>query len=351
MAIIFLFAIIFLSLGVLTGWAGQISLGQMAFVGIGGATAAWLTQRWGVDIVLATLAAGCAGALASLIVGLPALRLRGAYLAVTTLAFSITVSQYFLNPRFFAWVPDERVERNPILGAIDWTSSRAIYYVALVTMVLMFVAVRGIRRSRTGRVLIALRDNEGATEAFGVSPVRAKLTAFAISGFLAAVAGAILTHHQQSFIAGNPYLSINVFAASVVGGLGSPLGAFVGALFWNGTFFWLQGAWRLFASGIGVLLVLLVAPAGLAGLWYDLRDLVLRKLGRRRGIVEEDFAEDLLLDGDAEEERWLDEAIDVIEAHATAPIDGDGGDDGDGGGGDRGRSADATSTSEEVAST
>ena len=71
----------------------------------------------------------------------PALRLRGAYLAVTTLAFSIAISQYFLNPRFFAWVPDERVERNPILGVVDWSSSRAMYYVALVTMVLQSVAV------------------------------------------------------------------------------------------------------------------------------------------------------------------------------------------------------------------
>ena len=318
MAIIFLFAIIFLSLGVLTGWAGQISLGQMAFVSIGGATAAWLSQRWNVDIVLATLAAGVMGSLASLVVGVPALRLRGAYLAVTTLAFSITVSQYFLNPRFFEWVPDERVERNPIFGVIDWTSSEAIYYVALVTMLLCFVAVRGIRRSRTGRVLIALRDNEGATEAYGVSPVRAKLTAFAISGFLAAVAGSVYTHHQQSFILSDPRFSINVFAASVVGGLGSLLGAFLGAFYWNGTFFWLKGAWRLFASGIGVLLILLVAPGGLAGMWYDLRDLILRKVGRRYGRVEEEHDEDLL-SADTERERDLDEAIDAMAAHAGQP--------------------------------
>jgi branched-chain amino acid transport system permease protein len=322
MAIIFLFAIIFLSLGILTGWAGQISLGQMAFVSIGGATAAWLSQRWNVDIVLATIAAGVMGALSSLVVGLPALRLRGAYLAVTTLAFSITVSQYFLNPRFFDWVPDERVGRKPIFGVIDWTSSEAIYYVALVTMLLCFAGVRGIRRSRTGRVLIALRDNEGATEAYGVSPVRAKLTAFAISGFLAAVAGSIYTHHQQSFILSDPRLSINVFAASVVGGLGSLLGAFLGAFWWNGTFFWLKGGWRLFASGIGVLLILLVAPGGLAGLWYDLRDLVLRKLGRRSGRVEEDHAEDLLSAG-PDRERELDEAINVMAAHAIEPLRGD----------------------------
>lgn len=318
MGLIFLFAIIFLSLGVLTGWAGQISLGQMAFAGVGGASAAWLTQNWGVDITLATLAAGCCGALVSLVVGVPALRLRGAYLAVTTLAFSITVSQYVLNPRFFDWVPDQRIERNPIFGVIDWSSSTAIYYVSLVTMLLMFAAVHGIRRSRTGRVLIALRDNEGATEAYGVSPVRAKLTAFAISGFLAAVAGAMITHHQQAFIVDDPGFSIGVFAASVVGGLGSLLGAFAGALWWNGTFFWLQGAWRLFASGVGVLLVLLVATGGLAGLWYDLRDVTLRKLGRRHGIVEEDLAEDLLAtDGD---EAALDEVIETMVEHATAEL-------------------------------
>jgi branched-chain amino acid transport system permease protein len=321
-ALIFLFAIILLSLGVLTGWAGQLSLGQMAFAGVGGATAAWLTQRWNVDLTLATIAAGCCGALVSLVVGVPALRLKGTYLAVTTLAFSITVSQYFLNPRFFDWVPDERVERKPILGVVDWSSSRAIYFVSLVTMALTFAAVHGIRRSRTGRVLIALRDNETATEAYGVSPVRAKLTAFAISGFLAAVAGAVVTHHQQAFIVDDPEFSIGVFTAAVVGGLGSLLGALAGAFFWNGTFFWLQGIWRLLASGIGVLLVLLVAPGGLAGLWYDLRDLTLRAIGRRRGIVEADLAEDLLGDdGGAGDGRGEGEGEDG-EGDRVAPDDG-----------------------------
>jgi branched-chain amino acid transport system permease protein len=229
-------------------------------------------------------------------------------------------------------VPDQRVERKPIFGVVDWSSSTAIYYVSLVAMVLAFAAVHGIRKSRTGRVLIALRDNEGAVEAYGVSPVRAKLTAFAISGFLAAVAGAMMTHHQQAFIVDDPAFSINVFAASVVGGLGSLLGAFAGALWWNGTFFWLKGAWRLFASGVGVLIVLLVATGGLAGLWYDLRDATLRKLGRRYGIVEEDLAEDLLAgdgepgepgdpgtDGDSTDgdRTALDAVIETMVEHAT----------------------------------
>ncbi|MDG2114098.1 MAG: hypothetical protein P8N02_15970, partial [Actinomycetota bacterium] len=297
MALIFLFAIIMLSLGILTGWAGQLSLGQMAFASVGGASSAWITHNWGWDITLATVAAGCVGAVVSLVIGVPALRLRGAYLAVTTLAFELTVVQFFLNEHFFDWVPTHRIERKPILGIIDWSSSRAIYYVSLVTMVLAFVAVRGIRRSRTGRVLIALRDNESAAESYGVNAVRAKLTAFALAGFFAAVAGAMITHHQQAFLPYGAGFSILVFTGSVVGGLGSILGALLGSLYWNGTFFWTQGSWRLFASGIGVLLVLLAAPSGLAGLWGDLRDLTLRWWGARHGVFEADLSEDLLDEG------------------------------------------------------
>jgi branched-chain amino acid transport system permease protein len=294
MGLIFLFAIIFLSLGVLTGWAGQLSLGQMAFASVGGATSAWLTQRWHWDFTLAALVAGCAGAVVSLVVGVPALRLRGAYLAVTTLAFAITVSQYLLNPRFFDWLPTGRIERNPVFGVIDWSTSRAIYYVSLIAMLLALVAVRGIRNSRTGRVLIALRDNEAAVESYGVSPVRAKLTAFAISGFLAAFAGAAITHHQQAFVVDDAGFNLLIFSGAVVGGLGSALGAFLGSLYFNGAFYWLRGNWRLFASGIGVLGVLLVAPGGLTGLWYDLRDLTLRWVGKRQGLVEGDQSDDLL---------------------------------------------------------
>jgi branched-chain amino acid transport system permease protein len=292
MGLIFLFAITLMSLGILTGWAGQLSLGQLAFALVGGATSAWLTQRWHWDFTLATLVAGCVGALASLVVGVPALRLRGAYLAVTTLAFAITVSQYFLNPRFFDWIPTERIERNPIFGVIDWSSSTAIYYVSLIAMVLAAIAMRGIRHSRTGRVLIALRDNEAAVESYGVSPVRAKLTAFAISGFLAAFAGSVTVHHQQAFVADDAEFNLLVFTAAVVGGMGTVLGAVLGSLYFNGTFFWLTGSWRILASGIGVLGVLLVAPAGLSGLWYDLRDLVIRWFGKRQGIVEGDSSEE-----------------------------------------------------------
>ena len=151
---------------------------------------------------IAVVVAGVAGVVASLAVGLPALRLRGLYLAVTSLAFVVATTSYVLNPRFFDWLPSGRIERFPIAGRIDWTSSFAMYHVSLVAMALTFVAVAGIRSSRTGRVLIAMRENESAAEAYGVDATRAKLTAFSISGFIAAAAGALIVHHQGPVLDG-----------------------------------------------------------------------------------------------------------------------------------------------------
>ena len=273
------------SLVVLTGWAGQLSLGQWAFVSIGAVVGAELTQEWGVDLILATLGAGVAGVVASLAVGLPALRLRGLYLAVTSLAFVVATTSYVLNPRFFDWLPSGRIERFPIAGRIDWTSSFAMYHVSLVAMALTFVAVAGIRSSRTGRVLIAMRENESAAEAYGVDATRAKLTAFSISGFIAAAAGALIVHHQQAFVVGGEaQASIGLFIAGVTGGLGSMLGASIGALNWWGGRWWLPDNFRLLSTGIGVLIVLLMLPGGIAGGLYQLRDAGLRRLTERRGI-------------------------------------------------------------------
>ncbi|MDG2025974.1 MAG: ABC transporter permease [Acidimicrobiales bacterium] len=295
-AIIFIFTILFISLGVLTGWAGMLSLGQLGFFAIGGVVAGKLTVEYDLDYLLALLAAGAAGAAASLVVGVPALRLRGNYLAVATLVFSIAVAGYFLNPQFFDWVlrPTDRIERNPILGVVDWRTTRASYFVALAVTAVMILAANAIRRSRTGRILIALRDNEDGTEAFGISAVRAKLTAFAISGFFAAVAGGVAVHHDQFFQPDNPLFNLSIFTGAVLGGLGTAAGAALGALYFNGTFFWLREEWRLFTSAIGTLLILWLAPSGLHGLWQTVRDMFLRWYGARRGVVDADLSEDLL---------------------------------------------------------
>lgn len=194
-----IYAILAMSLVVLTGWAGQVSLGQVAFFAVGAATAGKLTVTWSTDLTVAVLVAGLVGAVLAVLVGLPALRFGGFYLAVTTFAFALATTAYFLDRAYFDWIPAERIPRLPLLGRVDIDSPTRIYYVMLVAAALVFVGLRGIRRTRTGRVLIALRDNEAATQAYGVDVVRAKLTAFAVSGFVAAVAGGLFVHHQQAF--------------------------------------------------------------------------------------------------------------------------------------------------------
>ncbi len=283
------YAMIVMSLVVLTGWAGQMSLGQMGFVLVGAAVGAKLTTTWNVDITLALLASGMIGGLIAVVVGLPALRLRGLQLAVVTLGFALAVSSYLVNPEYFDWVPRGQVARLPILGIVDWETPTRLYYVCLAVFVFTAWVVRGLRTSRTGRVILALRENERATQSFGVSIVRTKLLAFAISGSMAAMAGALFVHHQHALDlgAGGPYASfenINVFIAAVIGGLGSLTGAVMGAVFLRGGYLYLSGTWRLLVSAIGVLALLLISPGGLGGLLFRARDGWLRFVARERGL-------------------------------------------------------------------
>ena len=280
------FALIALSVVVLTGWAGQVSLGQMSFVAVGGAMGAVATHTWHLDLSLALILAGLAGAVVAVIVGLPALRLPGLFLAVTTLAFALASSNFLLNRKEQTWIPRDRLERPALFRTFDLSSQGAMYEVCLGVVVLGFLAVAGIRRSRTGRVLLAVRDNEKGATAYAISATRAKLTGFALSGFLAAVAGCLLVHINQAFTE-EPFTaaeSLGVFTAAVVGGLGSLPGAVLGALYLQGGTWFLPDRWRLLPSAVGVLAVLLMLPGGLGNLLYRVRDAILRRIAKKRGI-------------------------------------------------------------------
>jgi ABC-type branched-subunit amino acid transport system ATPase component/ABC-type branched-subunit amino acid transport system permease subunit len=291
-AVAVIYGVIALSLVVLTGWAGEISLGQMAFVAIGAAAGASITARLGWDLALGLLGAGLVGAGVAALIGLPVLRRRGLTLAVITLAFSLATTAWLLNPRIFGdgtrfdWLPPARIERPELFGILDVGTETRYYYLCLVALGFVALAVLGIRRSRTGRVLVAIRENEQAASAFGVDPRRTTLGAFAISGFLAAFAGALFVHHQNglqldSYTAGE---SLVVFAMVVIGGLGSIPGALLGALFVRGVTWWLPVEWQIVATGAGMLVVLLVFRGGFGAAFADLRDVGLRRLAARRGI-------------------------------------------------------------------
>jgi branched-chain amino acid transport system permease protein len=290
---IIVYAMVAVSLVVLTGWSGQISLGQFAIVGFGAAVCSKLLVDLHWDLLLAMLAGAIAGAAISMVLGLVALRVTGYFFAVTTLGFAVAVPSFFLNRRYFSWlVLDEfsRVQRPMLLQRFDLTKESTFYWFSLVLLALVIVAVRSLRGSRVGRVLIAVRDNEKAAQSYGISQAKAKLMTFAISGMIAGLAGALYTIQQQvdpgsSANAYAPAASLQVFSMVVIGGLGSIPGALLGAIYVRWAILNLSAQLALLATGAGLLFMLLIIPGGLGRVLYSLRDAALRWYAERRGIL------------------------------------------------------------------
>jgi branched-chain amino acid transport system permease protein len=284
-AALLIYAVLGLSLVLLSGWGGIVSLGQIAFFAIGAAVTGTAVSDWDLDLFPGLVIAMAAGAAAAAVVALPALRLRGLYLAVTTFAFALATTSYLLNDDYFGWVPTSRIDRAPLLGGLEVSSETAVYYLALATLVVTIAGLRGIRTGRFGRALVALRDNEPAAQAYAVDPQRLRLAAFALSGAVAALAGGLFVHHERAFDPSSyaPVENLVVLTMVVVGGMSSLAGAVLGALFLFGARWFLEPEWQFLASGVGVLLVLLLAPGGLASLVYGLRDRWLRSVVAGRG--------------------------------------------------------------------
>jgi branched-chain amino acid transport system permease protein len=282
------FGIIALSLVVLTGWSGQVSLGQMAFVGVGAAVGGALTDRYGWDLSLSLLVAGAVGGLVAALIGLPSLRRGGLTLAVSTLAFALFMSSYILNRSIFdEWLPAFRIDRPELFGVIDISTETRFYYLSLAVLAIAVFAVYGVRRSRTGRALIGIRENERAARSYGINATRTALSGFVISGFLAAMAGALFVH-QQTGLGVEAYLpeqSLKVFSMVVIGGLGSIPGALLGSTYVQSMDFFLPARWQFVAIGGGLLLVLMILPGGFGSLLYEGRDWLLRKIANRRHLL------------------------------------------------------------------
>jgi branched-chain amino acid transport system permease protein len=286
-ALLAIYAIVALSLFVLTGWAGHISLGQFAFVGFGGAATGVLYGRHGWDLMLALPAGVAFAALAALLIGLPALRIRGLFLAVTTLAFAVTAETFLLQHRYVPWLIETRIAQPALWGRFPLSTSWQLYYLCVIGLLVSIVAVRNLRDSRMGRAIIAVRDNEANAEAAGINSTRVKLAAFAISGGLAGFAGGLYVINQQGLFsdAFGADVSLRLFSMVVIGGLGSLPGAVLGAVYVRGAEFFLPPQYELLASGFGILLLLMFLPEGLGGLMYRGRDAYLRMVARRRGLV------------------------------------------------------------------
>lgn len=274
--------IVGLSVLVLTGWGGQVSLGQFGFATIG----AWAAVKTGLPFPLALLVAGVAGAVAAVVVGLPALKLKGLNLAISTLAFAISARALFVDDRYLGKNLGQ-VSMPTYLG-LDLSNERVTYYMTLLITIGFCLVVVGLRKTRTGRALIALRANEATAQSFGINALRARLTAFSISGFMAAVAGALLAFHlgEVAQAAFSPDKSLVVFLYSVLGGLGGIAGPLIGMGFYAivNFFFSANDIIQYLGAGAGAVFLMLVAPGGLAQLFYGIRDSMLRRLAFRLRI-------------------------------------------------------------------
>jgi branched-chain amino acid transport system permease protein len=298
-----IYAIVGVSMVILTGWAGQISLGQMAFVGVAGTAAGWFVTNFAAPIIGGTVPAmiigGIAGALFTAVIGVPTLRARGLTFAVMSLAFALIVQFYLINPGYSPfrnflpqWFQNgEQVPRPPVLSIkdhnfINLNTDTRFYWMCIAVLAFVIFVARGLRRTRTGRVLIGVRDNERAAEAYSVSGYRTLVLAFLISGFIAGMAGALYQLQQQSLepTLYGPYASLTLFTMVVVGGLGSIGGAIIGAVYVFGALYFLPPDYSLLATSVGMLVVLMILPGGIGAALGDARDGGLRWYARRRNI-------------------------------------------------------------------
>jgi sulfate-transporting ATPase len=271
-------AIVLLSVVVVTGYGGQISLCQFALAGLGVFVAGRLTAGLHVPLALSILVAIIAAMLAGLVVGIPALRSRGVSLAVLTLGFAVVLEEEVFNNSSLTSLFGDTVGPIKLFGLdLDATVYPMRYATfAAVVFVLLAIFVAKIRRGALGRRLMAVRGSERAAAALGINVYAAKLFAFSLAAGIAAIGGMVLAFQQSSLVYSSSYpyeQSINTLVYAVIGGLGFLVGPVLagaavvpGGLLYQALTFLREGNDQLlnFIGGLGLILVLLTAPDGMA---------------------------------------------------------------------------------------
>ena len=324
--------IIAIGLNILVGYTGQVSLGHAGFLAIGAYTSVILVMKAGFPFLIALPMAGLVSALFGFVLGLPALRMEGPYLAIATLGFGIAIEQvlgvwdtvlglfvgfinYFVNlPAHIAFfftraesaekfIPTldigpylgflegltggrmglktpafsifETMDTEIALGFIKLTSDKQMYYFVLIITIILVLFAINLMKSRIGRAFIAIRDSEVAAETVGVNLTYYKTLAFAISAFYAGVAGALGAHLFQ-FIAPVQYnliASITMLAIIVVGGLGSIIGSILGAILFTilPQILSKYGEYNVIVTGAIMVVIVMLEPLGLRGIWIRIK--------------------------------------------------------------------------------
>jgi branched-chain amino acid transport system permease protein len=333
-----LYGIVGVSMVVLTGWGGQISLGQFGLVGVAAGVSGGLVANHNIDF-FAALGLGIAtGVVAAVVIGLPAVRIQGLYLAVTTLAFSYAVQNFVLNKHYFIGrhiMPSgdsSHLYRPVLYGVIDLTSDRSFYYVCVVFLALTMAAALSFRRNRSGRILIAARDNQRAAPAYAINLARTRLAAFAVSGGIAGVAGVLFAYAQRDVVPGSYSVeaSILVFLAAAIAGVSSVSWSVFGVMALEASVAFgprlydlthsqtLESVLPLLLTGPLLLINQYFYPGGSAQSGYDRRDQWLRKLADKHGIVVPSLLADVRSDEPGDSHAIVDAERRVEEAAAVA---------------------------------
>ncbi|MBI1744609.1 branched-chain amino acid ABC transporter permease [Candidatus Acetothermia bacterium] len=264
-----IWAMLAMSWDILSGYTGQISFGHSFFFGIGGYTSGLLALYLKLSPWLTIWLGGLAAAIGGLLIALPALRLRGPYLALITLLAALVADRV---ARFL------RIETAGAEGALygipplsfSWTDN---YYYSTGLMLLVALFLITVARSKMGEVFEAIRDDEEAAGAAGLNTAKFKILAFAISGFVAGLSGAFLAHYMMIVSPRQHFdldLSVEAIIAAVLGGMGTITGPIAGGYFLVLIREYLRpfGVWRVFALTVLTLLVLFFLPRGF---WTELR--------------------------------------------------------------------------------
>lgn len=285
---VFILCIASLGLMTLTGFTGQVSLGHAAFVAIGAYAHAYALSKgaplW-VAMPLAALIAGLAG----LVVGIPAIRVSGLYLAMVTLAFAIIVEQAIGHWESVTGGFTGLAVEDPRIAGWSLGGPRAFYYLCLTVLLLVLLGLLNLMRSAIGRAFVGVRDSEAAAYSLGIHVQGVKASAFALSAGVTGLAGALLAHHIK-YLTPDGFtllLSLELVLMVVIGGLGSLRGAILGAVLISllptaisrikpmlPEHLSKQFGLEIFIFGLVLAIFVLFEPAGLNGRWLKLRALI-----------------------------------------------------------------------------